>query len=51
MPPLPTKFTSKQYGGQKTKFTKAIDVLETTTKEIEEDIGYVTTTTALTENL
>ena len=45
MPPLPIKITSKQYGGQKTKFTKAIDVLETTTKEIEEDIGYVTTTT------
>ena len=45
MPPIPTKFTPKQYGGQKTKFTKAIDVLETTTKEIEEDVGYVTTTT------
>ena len=45
MPPLPTKYTSKQYGGQKAKFTKAIEVLESTTKEIEEDIGYVTTST------
>ena len=44
MPPLPTKYTPKQYGGQKAKFTKAVEVLETTTKEIEEDIRYVTTT-------
>ena len=45
MPPLPTRYTSKQYGGQKAKFTKAMEVLESTTKEIEEDIGYVTTPT------
>ena len=44
MPLLPIKITSKQYGGQKAKFTKAMEVLESTINEIAQDAGHVTTT-------
>ena len=44
MPPLPLKITSKQYGGQKAKFTKALEILESTINEIAQDAGHVTTT-------
>ena len=44
MPPaLPIKVTPKQYGGQKAKFTKAMEILETTITEIAQDAGHVTT--------
>ena len=41
---MPIKITPKQYGGQKAKFTKAMEILESTITEIAQDAGHVTTT-------
>ena len=45
MPPQPVRISNKQYGGQKAKFTKAIEVLEIAIKDIVDTSGYVTTKT------
>ena len=39
----PTRVNNKQYGGQKAKFTKAVEILEAAIADITETAGYVTT--------
>ena len=39
----PAKIGNKQYGGQKAKFTKAIEILEIAIRDITTNAGHVTT--------